>query len=178
MSDSSVSDGPVICVPLKDILGMTDAQIGASARKAVWTANLAAACALAHNIVFENKFVSKRSDLLRRFEWKDLDILYRFIGDDEVIDRAIDILTPAVTERARLEEAAKAKKAKRSEIAASYNKIFVTLGRRDGFVCAICGEAGGDLQIDHVIPLSKDGSNDMSNLQLLCKTCNIAKGAD
>ena len=53
---------------------------------------------------------------------------------------------------------------------------FKSIGERDGFNCAFCGTYE-DLEVDHVIPVSKGGSNDLDNLQLLCKTCNTSKGA-
>lgn len=51
------------------------------------------------------------------------------------------------------------------------DKVF----ERDGRVCATCG-ATDDLQIDHVLPLSRGGSNGLRNLQVLCGTCNRRKG--
>lgn len=45
--------------------------------------------------------------------------------------------------------------------------------------CASCLKVRGALKyhVDHVIPLSRGGSNDKSNLQLLCPTCNLKKGS-
>lgn len=47
--------------------------------------------------------------------------------------------------------------------------------------CAHCGrslEIGDDFSIDHIIPLSKGGTNDFRNLIPLCKECNKEKDDD
>lgn len=43
--------------------------------------------------------------------------------------------------------------------------------------CAICGKPVkfDKLTIDHKTPLSKGGTNEMSNLQLACRECNLMK---
>ena len=45
-----------------------------------------------------------------------------------------------------------------------------------GAACLRCG-AVGVVQVDHVIPLAVGGTNHPTNLQLLCGSCNAAKGA-
>ena len=52
--------------------------------------------------------------------------------------------------------------------------------KRDNYTCRICGaslykEPNLLLEIDHIIPVSKGGTNEISNLQLLCWRCNRSK---
>jgi len=47
---------------------------------------------------------------------------------------------------------------------------------RDNFSCCLCGIGReGQLEVDHIIPRSKGGSDDMDNLQTLCFDCNRGK---
>jgi hypothetical protein len=46
---------------------------------------------------------------------------------------------------------------------------------RDKGSCVKCG-AVKELHFDHVIPLARGGSDEAVNIQLLCRTCNLAKG--
>ncbi|TAE58031.1 MAG: HNH endonuclease [Nostocales cyanobacterium] len=49
--------------------------------------------------------------------------------------------------------------------------------QRDKYQCQSCGKTflETNLSIDHIIPLSRGGKNDISNLQTLCLTCNKRK---
>lgn len=46
---------------------------------------------------------------------------------------------------------------------------------RDGAACLECG-AVDELTIDHIVPVTKGGGDDVDNLQILCKRCNSRKG--
>jgi len=52
---------------------------------------------------------------------------------------------------------------------------------RDGHRCCACGQDESDgitkLHIDHIIPVSHDGTNDVDNLQTLCAACNHGKSS-
>lgn len=49
--------------------------------------------------------------------------------------------------------------------------------KRDRFTCQYCGASAPDvvLEIDHIIPVSKGGKNDVMNLVTSCKDCNRGK---
>lgn len=40
--------------------------------------------------------------------------------------------------------------------------------------CFVCG-SNDEIQIDHIVPISKGGRHSIGNLQPLCKQCNLAK---
>ncbi len=54
--------------------------------------------------------------------------------------------------------------------------IKAEVWRRDGGACVEC-QATEYLEFDHVIPWSRGGATSVGNLQLLCRGCNLAKGA-
>ncbi len=45
-----------------------------------------------------------------------------------------------------------------------------------GRACAYCGATGVPLEIEHIVPRSRGGSNRVSNLTLGCHDCNVRKG--
>jgi len=51
------------------------------------------------------------------------------------------------------------------------NKIY----DRDSWKCIECG-SNKDLTLDHIIPFSRGGKTEESNLRTLCQSCNSKKG--
>lgn len=51
--------------------------------------------------------------------------------------------------------------------------VFATWQRK----CAYCGVCKVPLEIEHIVPKSRGGSNRVSNLTLACHACNQRKGA-
>lgn len=46
---------------------------------------------------------------------------------------------------------------------------------RDGYRCVWC-DSEEDIELDHIVPFSRGGSDSESNLQTLCRSCNRSKG--
>ena len=64
--------------------------------------------------------------------------------------------------------------ASREHLSASKRKRILLRGKGR---CMKCGSRE-NLEIDHVVPLARGGSNRLENLQLLCRDCNRRKGVD
>ena len=54
-------------------------------------------------------------------------------------------------------------------------KIIKDVFERDDYKCKNC-EKEKNLVLDHIVPLSQRGNNNIENLQVLCKLCNQKKG--
>ena len=50
--------------------------------------------------------------------------------------------------------------------------------RRDSYTCAYCGHRGNvlSLHVDHIVPVSRGGTDDPANLTTACWSCNLEKG--
>jgi len=60
----------------------------------------------------------------------------------------------------------------------SPSRLLLKLYEVQNHVCPYCSSDMRDnIHIDHIIPLSKNGSNDVENLILCCSTCNLSKNA-
>ncbi len=46
---------------------------------------------------------------------------------------------------------------------------------KNGYRCISCGSRK-ELTVDHIVPITRGGTDDMGNLQTLCRSCNAAKG--
>jgi 5-methylcytosine-specific restriction enzyme A len=94
--------------------------------------------------------------------------LERLIGATEILDLSelAEFLEVAVLERPSYGDRLASKRVPDSVRAA----VIV----RDGGRCRNCYSAV-NLQIDHIVPLSKGGGSEESNLQTLCRRCNRRK---
>ncbi|KYQ73290.1 hypothetical protein AZH43_07245 [Acinetobacter pragensis] len=56
-------------------------------------------------------------------------------------------------------------------------QIRETVFIRDGRICKHCG-CFDNLTIDHIHPVTRGGTDDLENLQVLCRSCNSKKGTN
>lgn len=91
---------------------------------------------------------------------------------DETSSLVVDELNRIATMQAKRNHA----KIVRKEFQRDHDRLFMFIGRRDGFQCAVCGITNM-LTIDHKLAVINGGTNDPENLQLMCKSHNSQKGA-
>ena len=123
--------------------------------------------------VFSNREIGRTWWIFRdRFYWEDKGLkqievkallLERMRKDERKIERAI-----------RLMEGENRQHTYREPLPDAVKLLVWT---RDQGRCVQCGREE-ELEYDHIIPVSKGGSNKEKNIQLLCAPCNRSKGAN
>ena len=73
----------------------------------------------------------------------------------------------------RDEQLAKEWEAARRRVAQKLDRLAIL--ERDRLRCRYCGRVGVNLAIDHVLPISRGGGAEASNLVAACKSCNSRK---
>jgi 5-methylcytosine-specific restriction endonuclease McrA len=58
-------------------------------------------------------------------------------------------------------------------------KLYFRVTRKGGGACHYCGRRPPEvaIEVDHLIPVSRGGTNDFENLVPACRECNRSKGA-
>ena len=64
--------------------------------------------------------------------------------------------------------------APRQRTSMSVRKRFLVF-KRDSYTCVLCGASGVRIEVDHVVPVAKGGTDELDNLQTLCFECNRGK---
>ena len=54
--------------------------------------------------------------------------------------------------------------------------IRVRVMERDGAVCRYCGDTEGPFHVDHIVSVANGGTDELDNLGVACKACNLSKG--
>lgn len=57
----------------------------------------------------------------------------------------------------------------------AWKKTREIVFERDDFSCQYCGDMEGPLECDHIVPISRGGTNDHKNLTTSCRRCNREK---
>ena len=72
----------------------------------------------------------------------------------------------------------KQRELKKKEIVGSHTQgEWEMLKAQYNWICPSCGKSEPEIKLteDHIIPISKGGSNNIENIQPLCKNCNCKK---
>ena len=111
--------------------------------------NLLEAFACSTRYIEKQSFMTEFHRALRRFG------LRSFIADDSPEEEPLTAQRKSLSKRKRF-------------------RIF----KRDNFTCTYCGSQSPDvvLHVDHILPVSRGGTNKEDNLVTACDSCNLGKG--
>lgn len=124
---------------------------------------------------FLSSWIGMRGPLLPRYLKKNCMQEVRSFAENEYLSASeVGRIKKAVGEIESYIVKKTCMKKRRSEFQGRQAQLMLALIERDGYVCQITG-ATESLTIDHIIPLSKGGSDDLSNLRLISHSENSKK---
>lgn len=96
---------------------------------------------------------------------------------DEIIARSKEWAenNPEKVSQAKANNSRKRRAAKHASPGGFTVEEFRALCEAYGNRCLACGDAEAALQADHIVPLTRGGTDDIGNIQPLCGTCNRKK---
>ncbi len=124
-------------------------------------------------------------DLVEAYKWIYMGNFSEVISEEEsaeldtISNYLADKLTPAQIREAHTRAALigqDSDNSNRQSRQAISTKVRQEVWRRDGGACVKCGSRV-NLEYDHIVPVSKGGSNTARNIELLCEACNRSKSA-
>ena len=108
------------------------------------------------------------------------DCIYKFdrpgYSDDEIVFQIMELEDKERVKFERLKHRFSVSKQEEIEIKRERipEEVRIAVWRREGGKCARCGSRE-KLEYDHIVPVSKGGSNTIRNIELLCEKCNREK---
>ena len=127
----------------------------------------------------ENNLFQTLVDSIREDVTIEIKLCYRTSKGGYLYSRTLRTdyqgLSDAYAETGRRKAEKIAREIERSKLNAS---LRYDVMQRDGFKCKLCGASaanGAVLHVDHIVPVSKGGKTEMSNLRTLCDMCNLGK---
>ena len=130
--------------------------------------------------IFTERYFPNSKKISLAALWLYQDSLYEIIGVYSLDEQKLLILDYVDQERRRFERLQKKFSDKDSddikyERTRISEEVRIAVWRRDQGKCARCGSRE-NLEYDHIVPVSKGGSNTARNIELLCQNCNRSKG--
>jgi uncharacterized protein len=119
------------------------------------------------------------------YKWANLAVAMGLDDARELRDALTQQMTPSQIEEGQRLASIEAMKIQnptnhtlqeRQARAAIPSEVRREVWRRDGGACVKCGSRR-NLEYDHIVPVSKGGSNTARNIELLCESCNRSKSA-
>lgn len=111
---------------------------------------------------------------ITKMRWQDSADLFHESTDPEVAESIhISKEIPIRTDKTEINEPPS--KLTSTDVRRLYGKTLY--GKQEGY-CRGCKEHEKfkNMDVDHIFPRSRGGTNDIENLQLLCRQCNVSKG--